>query len=321
MSFRLTSNSTDFLRGPFESFLIHVPFNVDAEKGTISPQYAGCLFAVYGTYESGASMKPNPSPMGKETKAQSFELEVPDRRKLGLKSLLHFYSRRNVFCNETSELHLFRFTDQKDIGGSEPKTWIKDSGWSLSYKNREKIRGSYRFIKQTVSSFGSCKDRECFWVMAEDDNLGTSRFAFSVPFLKSSILSNILQNVDKTVPKLELKQHGKVFKALAPPLPTKEQATGSVVVTAGAFSQMSLNRDLEQLHAFGDREQRREGEYSDFIEMLAERRGTAHGNRDLGTAGDDDRTTLVPQDNHIPAEVLYLNLNPNQEVERLGDFR
>lgn len=308
----------------FESFWLFVRFSVNAQTKKLEIQKKGNYFAFYGSSSSNNRSQDLPA-FGDEpgsVQTKRYELKGKNDLSLGLSSLALQESRCADFSNESSHLHLFEFLATADQG---PATWIDDGGWNATYENRSiNDLPQEPFIPHLIT-FGDCSERDCYWTMARDTQLGTGRFGVALPFLKSSLLANVLNSAGEPCPKLELSVNDQKWVAYdTAPLPGNP--TGYVMVCAGAFRQIALSSEIEQWHKLTSGSPAAE-EIMDHLSEVVERRGRSEEDRQellrrtLATAHITKDSSVVQEDPRHPIEVFYSDLKLLQPTERLIQYK
>lgn len=308
----------------FESFWMFVRFSINAQTKKLEIQKKGNYFAFYGSSSSNSRSLDLPQ-FGDEpgtVQSKRYELKGKNDLSLGLNSLSLQESRCADLSNESSHLHLFEFLATPDQG---PATWLDDGGWNATYENRAMNDLPQEPFIPHLLTFGDCSERDCYWTMSRDTQLGTGRFGVVLPFLKSSILSNILSNAESACPKLELTINEQKWTAFdSAPLPGNP--TGYVMVCSGVFRQLSLGSEIEQWHRITSGTPAAE-EILDRLSEVCERRGRSEEDRQmllqrsLQTAHITRDNAVVQEDPRHPTEVLYVDLKLLQPTERLIQYK
>jgi hypothetical protein len=324
MTYKLTEDSGRIVGGAsFESFWLFVRFGINAQTKLLKLQTAGNYFAFYGSASSAHRRLDLPEFGSESGQAQTKNYELSGNElSLGLNSLSLLESRCVDMSNESSQLHLFQFLATPDQG---PDTWLNDGGWNASYPNRAANSGSTDPFVPHIISFGDCSERDCFWTLSRDTQLGTTRFGVTLPFLRGSILSNILRNANKSCPALSLRVKEDTWSAFdSTPLPG--DPTGFVMVSSGVFRQLSLSAEIEQWH------QRTAAapapsEILDQLSIVAERRWRSETHREqqlertLHTVHINNDNAVVQEDSRHPVETLYVDMKLHHAVPRLIQYR
>ncbi|MEN9581459.1 MAG: hypothetical protein RJA70_4468 [Pseudomonadota bacterium] len=319
MSYTLSDSGKVVGGKGFESFFLFIRFGLSEQEGQLQIQSTGNYFAFYGSYNSDS--RDCDLPDFSEGQSKNYELTGENDMTLALNSLSLQESRCTDMSNESSHLHLFQFLATPDQG---PETWVNDGGWNASYENRSANHRPQEIFVPHLVSFGDCSDRDCYWTMARDTSLGTNRLGLAQPFLKDSILVNLLKNHRSECPKLELsinEQKWSVFDST--PLPGNP--TGYAMICSGVFKEMALSTELERWHKLTSGAPAPQ-DIMDELSMVAERRGrTASGSnlfvRTARTADQTDDNAVVQEDKRHPTEVLFLDLALKHRIERLIQYK
>lgn len=308
----------------FESFWLFVRFQVNQQTQMLQIQRGGSYFAFYGSYTSAHRSLDLPEFGDDPAKVQTknYELMGKNDLKLQLNSLSLQDSRCADLSGESSQLHLFRFLPTAD---QEPTTWLDDGGWNATFENRvANANPDHPFVKHEVS-FGDCSGRDCYWTLSRDTQLGTNRFGLAVPFLKGSLISNLLKNDGKECPKIEINVNDQKWAALdAKPLPG--DPTGYAMVCSGVFKEISLSSQIEAWHKVTSGAPAPH-QILDHLSEVAERRGRGDRDREqlltrtLQTAHVTDDNSVVQEDSRHPVEVLYVDLALQKSMPRLITYK
>lgn len=308
----------------FESFWLFVRFAVNMQTKHLEIQKNGNYFAFYGSNSSSHRRADLPQ-FGDEpgqVQSKDYELKGKNDLTLRLNSLALQESRCADLSSESSHLHLFQFLATSDQG---PSTWMDDGGWNATYENRMmNDLPQEPFIPHLVT-FGDCAERDCYWTMSRDTQLGTGRFGLALPFLKSSIMSNLLKNASQECPKMEVTVNEQKWTAFdTTPLPGNP--TGYAMVCSGIFRQMALSSEIERWHRMTSGTPAAD-EIMDHLSTIAERRARSEEDRQqlfertLQTAHLTKDSAVVQEDPRHPIEVFYVDRKLLQPTERLIQYK
>jgi hypothetical protein len=308
----------------FESFFLFVRFSVNQQTKMLEIQSKGNYFAFYGSASSNRRSLDLPQ-FGDEpgsVQTKRYELKGKNDLSLGLNSLALQESRCADLSNEVSHLHLFEFLATGDNG---PSTWVDDGGWNATFENRTANDLPQEPFVPHLITFGDCSERDCYWIMSRDTQLGTGRLGAAMPFLKSSILSNILSNAGAACPKLELTVNEQKWSCFdQAPLPGNP--TGYVMVCSGAFRQLALSSEVEEWHKLTSGSPAAE-EIIDRLSAIVERRGRSEEDRQellrrtLATAHMTKDSSVVQEDPRHPIELFYVDRKLTKVSERLIQYK
>ena len=323
MTYKLIDSGKEIGGQSFESFFLFFRFQINQQTKELAIQSSGNYFAFYSSFNSNdrTADLPEFGDDPRSVQTRSFELKGKHDLSLGLNSLALQESRATDLSNESSHLHLFQFVATPDQG---PDSWVNDGGWNATYENRTaNHRPQEPFIPHLLS-FGDCSERDCFWTMSRDTQLGTNKIGLAVPFLKSSIMANLLKNHQEPVPALELTINEQKWSALeSAPLPGNP--TGFVMVCSGVFKELALSSEIEAWHRMTSGTPAPD-QIMDHLSLIAERRGRAEEDRQamfqrtLRTAHVSEDNSVVQEDARHPTEVLYMDMKLLQPMPRMIQY-
>lgn len=327
MTYQLQDDSGSPVGGnSFESWWLYLSFKVTKQTRVLQLQQR-CYFAFYSTGTSGYRNVAMPQFGDDPSSVQVKDYKLIDtagERTLQLNSLSLVETRCTDYSNEFSQLSVFRFVGRQGDGdtGSPPDAWLNDGSWgSDGHQPRDcNERPEDPFIPHLVS-FDNCKNRDCFWVMTRDNQRGLQRLGAVLPFDQGSLSSNILQNVGKKMPELELNVNDNPWKAFSEDK-HPDETVGFSMVCAGAFREMSLGRELEDWRSLPGGG----SEVTDYLTEFVERRhrfnrgGKRSLERSLQTVEISDDDTTVDTDSRDPVEVLYLDFGMLHKVQPVDMF-
>ncbi len=324
MTYTLHESSNIIGGESFESFWLFVRFGINEQTKQLQIQRSGNYFAFYGSATSNSRDLDLPE-FGDEpgqVQSKNYELKGKNDLALGLNSLALQESRCADMSNESSHLHLFQFLATPDQG---PETWLDDGGWNATYENRTmNHRPHERFVPHLIT-FGDCSERDCYWTMSRDTQLGTARFGVALPFLKSSLIANVLKNAGEECPKLEITVNEQKWSAFdSAPLPGNP--TGFAMVCSGVFRQMALSSEIENWHKITSGTPAAQ-EILDALSVFAERRGRSEEDRQqllersLASAHITEDNSVVQEDPRHPIEVLYIDQKLLRPTERMIQYK
>jgi hypothetical protein len=310
----------------FESFWLYLSFRVTKQTGILQLQQR-CYFAFYTTGTSGYRNIAMPQFGEDPSSVQVKDYKLVDtagQRTLQLNSLSLVESRTTEFSNEYSQLSVFRFVGKQGDGntGAPPDSWINDGAWgSDGHQPRDRNeRPEDPFIPHLLS-FDNCKERDCFWVMSRENQKGLQRLAAVVPFDQGSVSSNLLQNVGKKMPELELKVNDNPWKGFAEDK-HPDETVGFSMICSGAFREMELGREIEEWRSLPGGG----SEVTDYLTGYIERRARFQRGpkrkleRCLQNIEMSDDDTSVDTDSRDPVEVIHFDFGQLHKVQPLDMF-
>jgi hypothetical protein len=147
------------------------------------------------------------------------------------------------------------------------------------------------------------------------------RLSAVMPFDQGSVSSNLLQNVGKKMPELELKVNDNPWKGFTEDK-HPDETVGFSMICAGAFREMSLGRELEEWRGLPGGGSEVVDQLTDFVDRRARfTRGPKRlVERCLQNVEMSDDDTVVDTDSRDPVEVLYLDFGQLHKVQPLDMF-
>lgn len=296
-----------------ESFFIFYNFNVDG--GTKKIEIQNGYFAAHISQKSGLpfiqSLYKDSNDKVKD-KNRKLEISNVAEQKIRINNLRLVNSRFSQFSNEVSQLHLFEFSEEMD-----KTTWIDAQSWQpIFHKPDGNDDGQYHL--EHLLSFGKTEELYIYWLSTQSNENGTERIALSAPFIHKSLLTTVLSNHQKDLPKLQITIDKFEKKTWNYPSSGDQTLPGDIngflMVAEGAFKSMTLSGEidnlLQQITGSGKTSK-------DVIALLSQivARYPTSISRTLDTASRTDSNAIIPSTPELPIEILYMEkLNSSNRV-------
>jgi len=305
-----------------KGFLLYVGFTVDPATGWVT---AGPGYAAFD-YSEDSNMFQNRTPVAIPFDGLVRSYDITDNTHTF--QLFHAKAVRSYkaeYANEVRQLHLLTFDNMQNRS-----TWFADGGFDPAFEAPMIDADGNPFLQRTLS-YKNIQNRYVFSTHTEENNNGTSTVMLTLPFLRASLFSQILQvALDPNVPPANAiippemmptlsvtTGMGRAWSYFDGALPWKGAVNGFVMVCQGAFKAMELN------NLYAKDWQQNEGAFTPNNQTILQElvRITHNSTRFTRTSETVDITT----DNAIhqgsgdgPVEILYLgNLNSRAKVEPL----
>ncbi|RKZ92309.1 MAG: hypothetical protein DRR19_04600 [Candidatus Parabeggiatoa sp. nov. 1] len=306
-----------------KGFWLYVGFTVDPTTGWVT---AGPGHAAFD-YSENSNMFKNRLPVAIPFDGQVRSYDITDNTNTF--QLFHAKAVRSYkaeYANEVRQIHLLTFDSMQNRS-----TWFADSGFAPAFEAPTTDADGNPFLQRTLS-YKSVDKRYVFSAHTEEDNNGISTVMLTLPFLKASVFSHILQvALDPNVPPTEAIVTPEMMPTLSVTtgmdkawsyfdggtLPWKGAVNGFVMVCQGAFKAMELN------NLYAKDWQQNGGAFSPNNQTILQElvRITHNSTRFTRTSETVDITNdnaIHPGSGDGPVEILYLgSLNSRAKVEPL----
>ncbi|MEK8020866.1 MAG: hypothetical protein VSS75_028685 [Candidatus Parabeggiatoa sp.] len=321
MIYTLTNATNNVTVTPhLKGFWLYVGFTVDPATGWVT---AGPGYAAFDYSEDSNRFTNNP-PVAIPFDGLVRSYDITDNTHTF--QLFHAKAVRSYkaeYANEVRQLHLLTFDNMQNRS-----TWFADGGFDPAFNAPTIDADGNPFLQRTVS-YNNIQNRYVFSTHTEENNNGTSAVMLTLPFLRASVFSHILQvaldpnlppanaiSPPQMMPTLSVTTGmGQAWSYFDGNLPWPGAVNGFVMVCQGAFKAMELNlyaKDWQQNGAFTPNNQ------TILQELVRVSHNSTRFTRMVETVDITNDNAISPGSLDGPVEILFLdNLNSRTQVDPL----